>query len=447
MAVGFADLLQTEGLTLLTFDEVVNRAITVLKLLPPRMQGELQRFVDVPLIAADKMTLSDMTRLSVACAVSGFLADSVDKETQDQIVQQAFLQSQHIVEVQKKLHAPDHYMVVDALLRHGNLCGRCGMFLEAREAYEEAYSILRQNTQGKSSQLFDLCNAILAGRYYAQGLKINLQWCKDAMLTGIRSARSDDDRITLLSNYVSGLAEFYGGFRRVLTTNLFDSVVAMIRNGLAEYFAIASVKKLDPSFHKSATMAAQYMYVSLWNVGLVSQLDAPIDPNPFIEFFKQMQSSRVKIAAKTAKQFYYELKFRHSSGEEKIKYGITVLDLGLRNNIKIDGPIAIAIDLVHNIVCTYPGDEEHPDVPMQALIDHLIGKDAKLQEAFSFALGVYVAQYGFDLRELSSTMFKYYSAHRQQIQQMARKLRGNKVRRRAKFYVQLLSAMCDLPNA
>ena len=435
-------LLQSEGLSLMSGEEVISRTIALLKQFPINMQGNLQRFVSVPLVSAEKITIADLSKLTVACSICDYLAGSATLDNRKEYIERAYLQSKHILNVQRKLYAPNHYKVIDALIRHGNLCSRYGASDSAVQAYEEAYSVLKSNTVGQSAQLFELCNAIFAGNYYANAKNIDLPWCKDVKQTGMESARSDGDRIALLSNYVQCLAQVYGRYAREMPEKYRQFFINMIDDGLKEYFALTSdVKRLETRYHQTANFATRETYVVLWNAVLVSKLQSKIDVNLFLSFYEKMQSSPVKKAALCAKQFYNELKYRHCDGSEKIQCAHKAMELGFATRARIDGTVAIAIDLVSHIVDSAAQDGEDFDAPMRALLDELIGKNKKLRYAFAWYVDAYLNVTEKNIKQLSSAMYAAYNKNRSVYVDLVKELTGSKAHRKAMFYALFLEQM------
>ena len=438
--VNVLTLLRAEGVTLLTYDEVIDQTVSVLKKFPAHMQGDLQSFVDVPLISADKITLSDMSKLNMACALSGFLADNSDEAERNAYVDRAVLQSKHILYVQKKLHSANNYRVIDALIRHGNLCRKYKLFDEAKAAFREAYFALKNNSQGQSAQLFDLCNAVLAGGYYINGYKVDLGWCRDVKETGMKAACDNSNILTLSTNYVVGLAELYGRARNA-QGDFRDKIYSMIDGGLKELFEIvAEIRQTEQKWHLAATFAVRDVYVSLWNNGLATATGPKVNVHEFIEFFEGMTSSRNKRAAADAKQFLAEVRYKHSFGMEKIQYCAKAVDEGLSNRARLDGTVAASSAMVESIVAFYASDDS-PDAPMLALLDWTMGRNKKLRDEFASLVSEYLSTASIEIGGLHLAMNKTINAHREELYQMIKELKGSGARRRANYYINFLLTM------
>lgn len=501
--IKFVNLLQEEGLTLLKYDEVVDRAISVLKQLPPHMQGQLQQFVNVPLVSADKMTLSDMTRLNVACAVSGFLAESADKEKRGELALQAYVQSQHIVEVQKKLHSHGHYQIVEALLRHGNLCNRQGKFAEARNAYMEAYSALTQGTVGRSSQLWEVCAALLLGAFHLHDARENLDWCAEVKNTGLKAARNNEQKLVMVYNYLMILSSEYQRLLRTDKPNR-DTLTKLYHHmvdALSDHFAVvADVKLLEKTLHVHATHNTWKIYNMVRNSGLTRlNLIGRVDIAPFESFFEKMRASSVTTAARFANLYYNKMLFYHNAPADGIPYGVNVVDVWLGRKVTVDEAVTISINLVGSIInknfhsnnpqtprITTTETHDEPsgttlnerleryqklreqrrlnkeqgsatlptpprpepvvikvvsDNALPELLDTIAGKKGKKRDELESAIKEYLEKSDSKIANLTSAMRNYSIGRTRVIESWTKDLKGSKKTRRANYYIQYFKAM------
>ena len=219
-AVKLYQLNYESGLTLAPVQDCIVHIVELIKNLPDHFRGELKQIILITDIDSNRITISNFSRLNVACLINANLQDETAVE-----------QSRLLLETERKWYAKNHYAIVEALIRHGDTCEAFGLDNDALNAYCEAYDILKSNAED-STQLAGLCKKILS---LESANYRSLSWLNEVKDTALRIKKDENFQININSYFILRIRDNYinlkGNLKKVIG-NISDAEINSFIKGL-----------------------------------------------------------------------------------------------------------------------------------------------------------------------------------------------------------------------
>lgn len=451
-AMRLLEMQQENDLTLLSREQIVNNLIDIFQVLPSRLQGELQQFVNVPLLSADRITIEYMSRLNIACALNGYLAETANGEFDKRLYEYRSLeQCKQILDVQRTLHGPEHYKVIEWLIQYGNLCRKYDKKQDALQAFIEAYNLLVKDYDPKKnkkySRLFDVCRAIIANRYCAIREPVSYLWFTQVKKLALKLAPTNEERIGISSNYVRGLIELV--YQVIVSLRqkpeflakseflaLLKDIFDKLQQGLYELTDICKdVSSLETKLHTYYVVTVSNAYMSMldrhlfdskWTMGIC------VDAQPIIQVLDKMQHSKVVSARNNATLVYHYVNYHITQGADKLLHACKCLNAALKFNLDLGGRVlSLSTELMELIL-------DDKDENLDALLDFMFGKRGKVRQEQQEHISAFLQSNDVSATVLPKVIYTFYKNQQAKYERIVKTLRGSRVQRRAQYYSKMV---------